>query len=43
MEKTQPECIFCDYCGERIGWAESADDVHTKLVCDGCKKDRETI
>lgn len=35
MEKLQ--CIFCDYCGERIGLAEFADDVHTKLVCDECK------
>lgn len=38
MENLEP--IFCDYCSERMGWVETANDVHTKLICDACKEDQ---
>ena len=33
------ECIFCENCGERIGWTLDASEIHVKLFCDDCHKE----
>jgi len=39
--KTKLECIFCDVCGNRIGWTDRAVEIIAHLVCDDCKKEAE--
>ena len=31
------ECIFCEKCGERIGWMEAAARLPDGILCDSCR------